>query len=305
MSDIQLACASDERYVAHSAAMLHSAITNRDNSRLHVHYLCAPEFPEHSARALRRMVEEGGARFSMHRIPDDWVEGMPTWQYIGASMWYRIFLPDLLADCDRVLYLDVDTIVVDSMEPLWATPLGDSYLGAVTNVFQRHELHRPDRLGLPGPRSYFNSGVLLLNLDAWRADSCTEQLSEFARRRSADLLWPDQDTLNVVLGERRTALHPRWNCMNSILHFPWSSDVFGADAVDEARRNPGIRHFEGPSLNKPWHYMFEWEGGDLYHRHRRQTPWPRVEAEGRSLKNVVRRRWRRLGGSSVSVDRER
>ena len=68
-------------------------------------------------------------------------------------MWYRIFLPELLPDVDRVLYLDVDTLAVDSLEPLWATDLGDAPGGAVTNVFMqdRDSRPRPEALGLPGP----------------------------------------------------------------------------------------------------------------------------------------------------------
>jgi lipopolysaccharide biosynthesis glycosyltransferase len=293
MTEIRLACASDDRYVPHSAAMLHSALAHRGGLDLHVNYLCDPNFPERSARSLTEMVESNGGSISVHRIPDDWVAGMPVWEYIGSSMWYRIFLPNLVADADRVLYLDVDTIVVDSLEPLWTTELADDYLAAVTNVIELHQLHRPESLGLPGPDAYFNSGVLLMNLDAMRRDGCTDMLARFARERSRELLWPDQDTLNVVLGGRRVALHPRWNCMNAILYFPWSEEVFGAGALEEAHRNPGIRHFEGPSFNKPWHYLCEWDGRELYFEHRRGTPWPKVKITGRTPANLARRWWRR------------
>jgi lipopolysaccharide biosynthesis glycosyltransferase len=297
MNGIHLACASDQRYVPHSAAMLRSALANRGARDLHVHYLCGPRFPDGSASLLTAMVERNGGSITIHRIPDDWVSGMPAWQYIGSSMWYRIFLPELLPDIERVLYLDVDTIVVDSLEPLWTTELEDCYLAAVSNVFELHQLHRPERLGLLGPHRYFNSGVLLMNLDSMRADGCTVELARHARERSAELLWPDQDTLNVVLGSRRLALHPRWNCMNAVLGFPWSEEVFGAEALEEARRRPGIRHFEGPGENKPWHYLCDWDARDLYLEYRRGTPWPEVKVEGRTPGNLVRRWWRRRGES--------
>jgi lipopolysaccharide biosynthesis glycosyltransferase len=238
------------------------------------------------------MVERDGGSMLVHRISDDEIAGMPTWKYIGVEMWYRLFLPDLVTDAARVLYVDVDAIVMDSLEGLWAIDLGDTYLGAVTNVFERHQLHRPDDLGLPGPDAYFNSGVLLLNLVAMRADRCSERLATFARENAAELLWPDQDTLNVVLAERRTRLHPRWNAMNAVLHFPWSQDAFGAEAVEEARRNPAIRHFEGPDENKPWHYLSDPHDRALYARYRRETPWPKVKVQGRTPSNMFRRRFR-------------
>jgi lipopolysaccharide biosynthesis glycosyltransferase len=302
MSAIHLACASDPRYVAHSAAMLHSALAHSPGRRVEVHYLCGTALPERSTRRLAEMVDRNGGSIRFHRIPDEWVEGMPVWEYIGSSMWYRIFLPRLLGETGRVLYLDVDTIVVDSLEPLWSTELSDGYVAAVTNVFERHRLRRPEELGLRGRDAYFNSGVLLMNLEAMRADDCTRTLARFARQRSAELLWPDQDTLNVVLGERRVRLHPRWNCMNSVLDFAWSEEVFGKETVDEARRDPGIRHFEGPGHNKPWHYMCDAPSRDLYLEHRRRTPWPRVKVEGRTPANVARR-WRRRLSHPRDADR--
>ena len=91
-----------------------------------------------------------------------------------------------------------------------------------------------------------------------------------------ELLYPDQDALNAVMAARRLDLHPRRNCMNSILTFDWADEVLDAQQVAEARRNPGIRHFEGPGLNKPWHRDCTFPHRDLYFRHRLRTPWPKV-----------------------------
>jgi lipopolysaccharide biosynthesis glycosyltransferase len=211
-------------------------------------------------------------------------------------MWYRILLPELLPGHDRVLYLDVDTIAVDNLEPLWETGLDGFYLAAVTNVFQHNHLHRPAELGLDGPGEYFNSGVLLMNLASMRADHATEKLRDCAVQRGDQLEWPDQDALNLVLGKRRLALHPRWNCMNSVRTFPASIEVFGAAAVEEARANPGIRHFEGPLENKPWHYLCGHDLREAYFKHRRATPWPRVQVEGATPANTIRRAARNLVG---------
>ncbi len=52
--------------------------------------------------------------------------------------------------------------------------------------------------------------------------------------------------------------------------------MFGAEAVEEARRNPGIRHFEGPGSNKPWDPGCERAMRELYLDHRSRTPWPPV-----------------------------
>jgi lipopolysaccharide biosynthesis glycosyltransferase len=281
MSVLHVSCAAEGGYVPHSAAMLHSVLTHRDDYDVHVHYLHGPSFSSLHSSQLEDMVERLGGEITFHCIPNSSVRGLPVLPQFTEAMWYRIFLPELLPSADRVLYLDADTIVVDGLSSLWETPLDGAYLAAVTNVFQPNHFGRPAQLGLPGPNVYFNSGVLLLNLDKLREDDCTAALTSFALQHSTRTIeWPDQDTLNVVLGQRRVPLHPRWNCMNSVLTFPHAATAFGRVAVRQARRMPGIRHFEGPAENKPWHRGCSQELRELYFQHRRETPWPHVELVG-------------------------
>jgi len=282
--------------VAHSATMLHSVVAHAGDADVSVHYLHGPRLDGDDARLLAEMVERDGGSISFHEIPDREVRGLPTTTQFTAAMWYRLFLPDLLPAADRVLYLDADTVAVDSLAPLWEVDLSRHWIGAVTNVFQENHMHRPRALGLSGPEVYFNSGVLLMNLDEMRRDGCTARMLDYARS-DPEIEWPDQDTLNVVLGERRLALHPRWNVMNSMVRFPWAADVFGEEVLAEALRNPAIRHFEGPAQNKPWHYLCDGDLRAAYFEHRRATPWPEVELEERTLRNAARRQLRRLRAS--------
>jgi lipopolysaccharide biosynthesis glycosyltransferase len=309
MTALHVACAADAGYAPHSAAMLHSVMANRGEGDLRIHYLHGPGFPQDSAQRIRGMVEAGGAAISFYELADERIAGLPEMDFVTSAMWYRIFLGELLPEVDRVLYLDVDTIAVDSIEPLWDVDLADSYVAAVTNVFYlRSHAQRPVELGID-PADYFNSGVVLMNLELMRRDGSARALFDYAAGHAAELAWPDQDALNVVLGKRRVPLHPRWNCMNSVLLFPWAADVFGAEAVDEARARPGIRHFEGPTINKPWHYGCKSPMREVYFEHRRQTPWPRCRIEGVTPRNVLRRlardvfgrRRRERGESPVSA----
>ncbi len=284
---IEVACAAEGAYVPHSAALMQSVLAHAGAAR--IHYLHSPGLPAVTAGRLQEMVERSGGTIAFHRMEPEAVAGFPAEHRFTPAMWYRLFLPELLPGVERVLYLDCDTIVTDYLGELWATDLREHWVGAVTNVFEPWSLHRPAELGLSGPEAYFNSGVLLFNLAAMRRDGRGEALRELARTRGGELLWPDQDALNLVLGERRLALHPRWNCMNSVLAFEAARDVFGGAAVEEARRRPGIRHFEGPGANKPWHLLCDAPGRKAYFEHRRRTPWPRTRPEGVTPLNALRR----------------
>jgi lipopolysaccharide biosynthesis glycosyltransferase len=293
VNGLHVACGGSVEYLPHTATMLHSVLAQRDGLSVHVYHLHGPALPDKAARRLTEMVERNGGTISLVQIEDRDVADLPEivsragdWNSSAvAGMWYRTFLPELLPDVERVLYLDADTVAIDSLRALWATELGDAYVGAVTNVWEPWNASYPESLGLSRP--YFNSGVLLMNLELMRRDDCIGRIVRYGREHPDGLPWGDQDVLNVVLGERRVELHPRWNCMNSVLNFAWAAEVFGAAAVDEARASPGIRHFEGPSINKPWNVLCPWEGREVYRRHRRQTPWRWYMPEGVTPHNLL------------------
>lgn len=277
---LHVACAADAAYLPHCAAMLHSLLDRHPDA--HVHFLHDPEMPAGTLAPLARMVAGQGGEFHPHRIPPEWVSGLPRLRAIPPLMWYRIYLPDLLPDLDRVLYLDCDMLVVDDLAPLWRTPLEGWYVAAVSNVLERDARDWPQRLGMARPEDYFNSGLLLLNLAALRRDGMAARLAAFGRAPGRRLKWPDQDALNALLGERRLPLHPRWNCQNSLFYYPDARRTFGAEAVAEAVRDPAILHFEGGGIVKPWHYLSRHPYRARYLEHRRATPWPEMTPEGRT-----------------------
>ncbi|MDX6587899.1 MAG: hypothetical protein QOI31_2372 [Solirubrobacterales bacterium] len=279
MPVIDLACGAEKNYVAHSAAMLSSAMDNCGDHLLRVSYLHPPRFPRRAKGALERMAAAREVEISFVEVPDSMVAGIRTKDFTRKATWYRIFLADLLPDSERAIWLDADTLVLDDIVPLWKTSLEDRYLAAVTNIFQPDHVHRTRKLGID-PRDYFNAGVLVMNLEMLRREGMTKALRDFAVEHADRLTWRDQDTLNLVLGERRVHLHPRWNLMHSVLRFKSAIDVFGEEDVREARANPAIRHFEGPGPNKPWHALADEGDRALYRAHRQGTPWPVVRLEG-------------------------
>jgi lipopolysaccharide biosynthesis glycosyltransferase len=285
---VHIACAADDHYAPHAAAMLRSALTETDRE-VAVHFLHGQRLSAPARDRLARMVERAGGEISFLEVPASEVAGLPTRRLADPSTWYRILLPELLPELDRVLHLDSDVIVRESIGPLWETDLSGSYLAAVTNVFEPQHRGHPANLGLAAEADYFNAGVSLMNLEQMRRDDVTPALREYAVANPEICFFFDQEPLNVVLGERRRVLHPRWNCMSSFFLFPWAGEVLGAAALEEATRDPAIRHFEGPGANKPWHLLCEHPHRRLYGPHRRRTPWPLYRPDGFTARNLLRR----------------
>lgn len=286
---IHLACAADEKYVVYCAAMLHSALVSCNQQRLEIHFLHPENLPNQTLQRLHTLVEDSGGRLNPIAIGAHLVQELPSTGYFPNIVWYRTLLPQLRPELDRVLYLDCDTLVLDTLLPLWETDLRGFYVAAVQNLIEPALATRHHALGIPPTQTYFNSGVLLMNLDLMRRENCVERLLEHARQYGAKSIWPDQDSLNYVLGPKCFFLHPRWNCQNSFFFWEQAREVFGEALLAEATRYPAILHFEGPADNKPWHYLNKHPHRERYWQHLRSTPFPVPSPEGRTLKNALRR----------------
>ena len=239
---------------------------------------------------LSSMVQEAGRTFVDHVVDDPRVATLPSIAPYGSVVWLRFLLPEVLPEVDRVLYIDADTLVVSDLAPLMGVDLGEAPLGAVANVVYAE--HRPHlrALGFEDYRRFLNSGVLLFDLDQFRAEGISEALLTVARDRAAELKWPDQDVLNLVLAGRWHPLDARWNAQQTLWIEPeLAADVLGGEVADEAKASPGILHFEGPDLAKPWHTLntHPWRG--QWRATLARTPWRDVGLQDRSLTTMLLR----------------
>ena len=71
----------------------------------------APTSPTRRRARCARWSSGRGGELTFVGVPDERVDGLPTEGFTRKATWYRIFLPELLPDVDRVLYLDADLIV--------------------------------------------------------------------------------------------------------------------------------------------------------------------------------------------------
>lgn len=96
----------------------------------------------------------------------------------------KVCYPSLLP-VNKVIHLDVDTIVCDSLEPLWKTDLKGKWFAAVPEY---KGTYRP--FGWP----YYNAGVMLLNLAQLRKDNAEEEMVHYLN--TVRQPWADQDAWN-------------------------------------------------------------------------------------------------------------
>lgn len=268
---IELACASRRDYLPHVATMLSSALANA-GAPVRAHLMVGEDVDDLELDALAAMVAEGGGDLVPHRLEAEPFEGMTTTATLPTAHWYRTMLPDLLPGLDRVIYLDADLLVLDSLTDLWGLGLGPRMLAAVTNSFPDPEsaVAYCEALGVR-PADYFNSGVMLLDLAALRDFGSFERIRGYARAAPVSLILPEQDATCAVLGEHRLPLHPRWNLMTGLIRLPHAEHIFEPGVLAAARERPAIRHFEG-SANKPWQRDAPESERELWARYAERVP---------------------------------
>ena len=84
--------------------------------------------------------------------------------------WGRVFIPELLKEeRGNILYLDIDVLVCRDLTELFRTDMSGNAVGVVFENFSRPGSHFNERLEMPLTcTGYFNSGVLLMNVDVFR-----------------------------------------------------------------------------------------------------------------------------------------
>lgn len=285
---IHITCSADTRFASDCAVMLRSLLRSNAGEAVDVHFIHDGRLPGSDLRGLAGVVTGNGGVWSPLKVPNDCLDVFPFTHRYGLNAWYRTLLPSLLPQLPRVLYLDSDLLIRGRLRPLWETDLSNCCVAAVTQPVLPEVLPRlRDTLGLPDAASYFNSGVMLLDLNELRVERLTERVIDFVRSGRAPMPWADQDPLNAILHHRRIRLHPRWNVMTPLFDLPARMLPFEAEEICEAIEQPVIVHFIGPY--KPWHYRCRHPFRAEYFEHLRHTPWHNRPIEGRTLRHVVLR----------------
>ena len=300
---LEVACATNAAFLPHCATMLRSLL-DQDDGAARIHLLHGEEMAPGPLDRLSEMVNDGGGQLVRHRIERDRLRGVE--RFAPMPTWYRFLLPELLPDLDRVLYLDCDTVVTDSLLPLWRTDLSRHSVAAVSTVFPWPEwgARHCDALGIRDPERYFNAGLMLMNLRWLRNEGHPNAVFEYALAHGdrgwfmelpdgdeasfrdylvahpERMIFADQDAVNALLAKSRLVLHPRWNCTNQLIQSPFSVGVFGEREREEAIRNPAVRHFEGGTRPMPWAPGADAEDRALYWSYRNRTPWAAPEHPG-------------------------
>lgn len=295
---VEIALGFDSNFAPHIAALICSIIDNTRGAELRFIILSTDTDECFRARIQRAFAS---AKFEWIEVRERDVPAFKARAGFTRAVLFRLAIDKLAPqDCKRVIYFDTDVVVTADVRELWETELGEYTIGAVPEESCNawHALAFAERWGLPPGTNYFNSGVLLIDLEKARSTQTFSLATDFVAR-CGELSWPDQDALNFVFWQNWLKLDPAWNVQRpSALAFAFGDRHALRGGV------PKIIHFTG--TEKPWlinaYHPWAW----LYWRALKRTPFAsdveRLAHFGAFRRTCLWLRWQRRGFRNVHLE---
>lgn len=272
---MDIVCCTDMNYVPYCGVMLTSLLENNRGTGVTVHII-GNELTNEGHDALRRIVEKKyGQQTVFYPLDGKLLDAFPeTCSYVSLTAYVKLFIADILpTNIHKALYLDGDLVVVGPLKDLWDYSLDGKAMAAVKDAHRRIE-DDCRRLGVDFQREgYFNSGVMLLNLDYWRKNNVLQKALDFLAVHADQLPYHDQDVLNGTLHGQILPLPLRYNLHDCLFHthrYLQPED----EALVEQELSPEHRvviHFS--SRRKPWGTRCLHPLRKLYFDYQDRTEW--------------------------------
>lgn len=234
--------ACNDKYVPYLDVALISLISNttRENN-YEIIVLKTDISKENQELILRHKHDNINIRFyDVKDILEPIKAQLPDMFYYSLAAYYRLFIETAFPEYEKAIYLDCDIVLLEDIAKLYNEDIEDYLVGA---VFEQNAVRDPmftnymrNIIGIP-PKTYFNSGVMLMNLKEFRKFKVQDRFLQMLTKYNFDCLTPDQEYLNAI-------------CFGRVKYLPtgWNKQCFPEPV--EGKLN--LCHYA--LANKPWHY---------------------------------------------------
>jgi len=262
---INICFASDNNYVPHMAASIVSILKNANVDDELYFYILSNKIKQEYKNKLLELKKIKDFNIEYLDINEDDFKNFPfptETKHITITTYFRYKISSILPNLDKIIYLDCDIIVKNSLNELFKTNIENYSLGGVEDIgyisLQKLKIAKYVFTGF-----YINAGVLLINLKKWREDNIEDKLFEYTLNNKDIINIADQDVINAVLKDNILALDYKWNVQDSFYRYK-KQEVKGninSKKIIMASKNPAIIHYTFKV--KPWNAVkmkrsFDW-----------------------------------------------
>lgn len=281
---------TDENFAQHCGVCTVSLLKNNPNSKFSI-VIVGMGLSVPTREKLKSCVDyfENG-EVKLIDFHEEKLRDFPQIGHYQKNIYLRLWVDEFFGDdVEKVLYLDVDTIIVDNIEELFDIDLNDNVLASVNIPFATSH----NRCHLPLEYDYFNSGVLIFNMKRWRFENGRKKILDFLLKNKDIALNPDQDALNGVFYKERLTLDYIYNAITPFFKKDRFEEL-GSKELSRIRENVKIVHFNGKA--RPWIYSCNHPYQGVYFKYLEYTPWSSYIPKDKSIVNYMKKQLRFLLG---------
>ena len=246
--EIPIFFAVDDGYIPFLAVSIQSLVDNSSKENNYVIKILYTNISKENRDKISKYEKENvNIEFvDLNEYVEEIKEKLFTRDYYSKTTYYRLFIPTLYPQYNKILYLDSDIVLLSDVADLYNEDLGDNLVGgAPDDVIQTIEVFRnyaEKVVGVADYKNYFNAGILLMNLDQLRKFNFQEKLI-YSLGQIKFSVAQDQDYLNRLCKGRVKIINKAWNRM----------PVAVAQGEPEAKgENLKLIHYN--LAVKPWHF---------------------------------------------------
>lgn len=257
--NMDIVFATSDLYSRPAMVTIKTLFENNINiASINIHYI-GNGLSKRNMDLLQKLAGEYNRKIVFYEMPG-YLNDISGLLRTNAIAYTYCFFQDILpANIEKVLLLESDTIVTDSLEEFYNTDIAGYYLAATDDLQSKY---CKEKIGIKPTTPYFNSGVMLINLTKMRKDHISDEIKQVIKSGKAKFLYEVQDEMNYLLAEKVKILPPKFNCTTAIFlfgyddmkHYRWPSTCCTREEYEEARNHPVVVHFTKNQIiqSRPW-----------------------------------------------------
>lgn len=260
---VNVCITADDKFAPYAATTLFSLLDNFSGNLLNIYYVTEHLTPSSKSRT-HRALDPFNVRLNWIDAPSE-LDKLPQSGWTAPISHARMFMNELLPNhVKTVLYLDSDMLVLDDISRIWRNPDDDFVLMACSdNKYPTTGKTRSNRLfteiGIEPDSDYFNSGLMMINLDNFRIHDYLEQYLLLVKQYGESFSHCDQDIMNIIFNNKWEKLEGNWN-----------ATTYDINHNEKSREEASILHFTGP---KPFNHRCRHLYKNLYFKYFYRSGW--------------------------------
>ena len=172
------------------------------------------------------------------------------------TIYTKLFLDSIIGE-PKLLYLDSDTIITNSLEKLYQRNMDNEIIAGVLMPYS-NKVKNDSNLNFDD--KYICDGVVLFNMKRWKEENISEACRSYINKYNGNPPMQSEGTLNYVCRYGIGILKPEFNVMPSMLMYSGSqirklfkSTVYYTDLeIEEIKTKYKIIHFMNELYERPW-----------------------------------------------------